>query len=440
MALFARRHLQRVLNENAAFLSPKQLSAICDLLNTVRDDYLATEWEQVIINTASKVGAVQYESRLAGNRTPDLQFHANEPPLQFIADVTTASDRGLRKLNPVDALHEEFWRHLRKRKLFMGGFAVQVDAYPNSVYRGSEEKVRLKLPNRAEFNDKIFNSGFLAFLRNVRTVPEQRHRFDVVTADASVHFTYEPLRRGTSSGGHPSFTFASIIDQNPVYNALKAKGDQLKAVGYDGITGIFLCDGGCETLRSTMSHWASYSVDEIVREFFRHFDSVSFVVIFIVREHHSISFNDRRRVVDAKFHLNPKWKTDFAPLTQVLAKIHQLLPEAQFTPENAMHHLRSKNDMFGRYFGKLITGGNMKMSLRELQELLAGVKTIEEFENDYAMAPQSNLFRTMLSEGRLISKVTVEHHPEKDDDTVTIEFGDADAAVGPFRLPVTSTR
>jgi hypothetical protein len=95
--------------------------------------------------------------------------------------------------------------------------------------------------------------------------------------------------------------------------------------------------------------------------------------------------------------------------------------------------------MFGRYFGKLITGGNMKMSLRELQELLAGVKTIEEFEDDYAMAPQSNLFRTMLSEGRLISKVTVEHRPEEDDDTVTIEFGDADAAVGPFRLPITPT-
>jgi len=439
MALFARRHLQRVLNENAAFLSRKQLSAICDLLNTVRDDYLATEWEQVILNTASKVGVVQYEPRLAGYRTPDLQFQANDPLVQFIADVATASDKGLRKLNPVDVLHDEFWRHLRKRKLFMGRFDVQVDAYPNSVYRGSEEKVRLKLPNRAEFNKKIFNSGFFAFLRSVRTVPEQRHRFDVVTADTSVHFTFEPSPSGTSSGGHPSFTFASIIDQNPVYNALKAKGDQLKGVGYDGITGIFLCDGGCEMLRSTMNNWASFSVDEIVREFFRQFDSVSFVATFIVRERPSISFNDRRRIVEAKVHLNPKWKTDFAPLTQVLAKIHRLLPEAQFTPENAMHHLRSKNGMFGRYLGKLITGGNMKMSLRELQELLAGVKTIEEFEDDYAMAPQSNLFRTMLSEGRLISKVTVEHRPEEDDDTVTIEFGDADAAVGPFRLPITPT-
>jgi hypothetical protein len=439
MALFARRHLQRVLNENAAFVSPKQLSTICGLLNTVHDDYLATEWEQVIVNAASKVGVVQYEPRLPGNRAPDLQFQASEPPPQFIADVTTASDKGLRKLNPVDALHEEFSRHLRKRKLFMGGFDVQVDAYPNSVYRGSEERVRLKLPNRADFSDKIFSSGFLAFLRNVRTVPAQRHRFDVVTADTGVHFTYEPSRRGTSGGGHPSFTFASIIDQNPVYNALKAKGDQLKGVGYDGIKGIFLCDGGCEMLRSTLNNWASYSVDEIVREFFRHFDSVSFVATFIVREHSSGSFSDWRRLIEAKLHLNPKWKTDFAPLTQVLSRIHRLLPEAQYTPENAMHHLRSENGMFGRYFGKLITGGNMKMSLREFQELLAGVKTIEEFENEYSMAPQSNPFRTMLSQGRLISNVTVEHCPEKDDDTVTIEFGDADAAVGQYCLPVKST-
>ncbi len=139
-----------------------------------------------------------------------------------------------------------------------------------------------------------------------------------------------------------------------------------------------------------------------------------------MREYSLNSFSDWRRIVEVKLHLNPKWKTDFAPLKQVLAKIHRLLPEAQYTPENAMRHLRSENGKFGRYFGKLITGGNMKMSLREFQELLAGVKTIEE-------------------QGRLISKVTVERCPEKDDDTVTIEFGDADAAVGPFRLPITST-
>jgi hypothetical protein len=39
----------------------------------------------------------------------------------------------------------------------------------------------------------------------------------------------------------------------------------------------------------------------------------------------------------------------------------------------------------------------------------------------------------MLQEGRLISKVTVEHLPDKDDDVVTIEFGAPDAAVAPFR-------
>jgi hypothetical protein len=68
MAIFARRHFQRVLDENSGFLTPKQSSVICDLLNTPRDDYLSTEWEQVIINAASKLGIVQHEPSLGGAR------------------------------------------------------------------------------------------------------------------------------------------------------------------------------------------------------------------------------------------------------------------------------------------------------------------------------------------------------------------------------------
>src|ERR1700691_4181297 len=175
MALFARRRLQRILDENAAFLAPKQLVTACNLLNLVRDEYLSTEWEQVILNAASKIGAVRHEPALGGDCTPDLWFKTSDQSLEFIADVTAASDRGLNKLNPVDALDEEFWRHLRKAKLFTGGFDRQVDAYPNSVYRGSGERVRLKLPARGEFDQKIFHAEFHRFLRAVKAQPEQVH-------------------------------------------------------------------------------------------------------------------------------------------------------------------------------------------------------------------------------------------------------------------------
>lgn len=140
MALFGRRRLQHILNENAAFLTQQQLSNICNLLNTPRDDYMATEWEQVILNAASKVGRVEHEPKLTGSRKADLLFRSDDPLFEFIADVTAASDKGLNKLNPVDCLNEEFWRYLKRYDLLLsGGFDLQVDQYPNAIYRGSDE-------------------------------------------------------------------------------------------------------------------------------------------------------------------------------------------------------------------------------------------------------------------------------------------------------------
>jgi hypothetical protein len=77
-------------------------------------------------------------------------------------------------------------------------------------------------------------------------------------------------------------------------------------------------------------------------------------------------------------------------------------------------------------------GGHVKMSARMLLELLAGTKTLEEFEEDYSLEKNGNPFRRMLDQGRLISEVTVEHQPDKDDDLITIRFGMPDPAVSPF--------
>jgi hypothetical protein len=70
MALFSRRALQRILNQNAAVVSKQQNSTACGLLNEPHENYVATEWEQVIVNAASKFGIVRYEPQL-GESSPD---------------------------------------------------------------------------------------------------------------------------------------------------------------------------------------------------------------------------------------------------------------------------------------------------------------------------------------------------------------------------------
>jgi hypothetical protein len=101
MTLFARRTLQRVLSENARFLTPKQSENACGLLNTPHDNYLATEWEQIILNAASKFGTVEHEP-LLGKSKPDLLFRSNDRSFEFIADIAAPSDKGFDALNPAD--------------------------------------------------------------------------------------------------------------------------------------------------------------------------------------------------------------------------------------------------------------------------------------------------------------------------------------------------
>jgi hypothetical protein len=428
MALFSRRVLQRLLCENAAFLPAKELSNICNLLNTVRDDYLATEWEQVILNAASKVGSIQYEPILGGRRKADLLFRSKS--FEFIADITTASNKGLNRRNPVDALQEEFERHQRKRKVLNGGFDVRIDSHSRTIYRGSSEVVALMLPKRSEFRAKIFNAEFRKFMASVCTMPDQCRAYHARDVDTSVHFSYDPRKRGRNAGQHFSFTVANQIDQNPVYNALKSKGDQLKAVGYKGVRGIFLCDGGCQMLR-TGPTWINFGRDEVVRHFLKQFDSVAFVVALVVREKWSSS--KRGIIVEPTLYSLATRGAD-GELHAVIAQLLRQFPKLVDTPENALRQHKLRKGLSGRYMGNLIMGGDIKMSARVLLEILAGEKPLSEFESGFGLKSGQNPFKEMLRSGRLISDVSIERRPDEDDDVVTLRFEGRDVAVHPFSV------
>ncbi|SRR6266568_829809 len=88
MALFSRRCLQRLIDENADFLSPEQLEEHMRRLNHVREEYLSTEWEIAILNCFSKLGNIKHEPKeYGGSRLLDLVF--DSPAIQFGADIAT---------------------------------------------------------------------------------------------------------------------------------------------------------------------------------------------------------------------------------------------------------------------------------------------------------------------------------------------------------------
>jgi len=427
MALFSRRVLQRIIYENSAFLSRAQCDVVCGRLNKSHAGYLATEWEQAILNAASKVGSVTHE-RTIGKTNPDLIFNSANPSVEFIADITAASDLGYENDNPVEPFDEEFRRHLKKRNLLMGGFDVRIDADSSKLYRGSKERVRLKLPRkRSDWREKIFNRSFLSFLQSVGSEPERNHQFDAVSDDTGVHISYNPARRGFIGGSHLAYTIATHLAKNPVYHALKEKGDQLKAANWDGMAGIFLCDGDCQLLTTRRPSWSSYSVEDIIRYFLRQFDSVSFLVLFTVKE---VSGQMRPA---AQFYKNPKKRFESVNLEAVLDRLLKAMPIPETTPFQARHAIKSGRGLAGRPLNGMTISNKVEMSARELLEILAGKRTIEQFEQNHSFSSGTNPFARELARGRLISRVTIQHVPEHDDDRVTIEFGTPDPAISPLR-------
>jgi hypothetical protein len=432
MALFSRRTLQRVLNENALFMTREQSSTIRDRLNKPHENYLATEWEQIIVNAASRCGTVQHEPEIGGSK-PDLVFKSEDGSLEFLADVTAPSDQGFHDLNPVDAFEEEFRRRVQKSGWIDSGFDIYIGGDSKNIYRGMDDRIRLKIPPRSKWNEEIFNTRFMSFLHDVRAQPEQGHNFYAVSSITDIRIGYNPAKRGFTSGSHLAFTLATAKDRNPVYSALKSKGDQIKRAHYEGMAGIFLCDGGCQMVSASHQGLSAFSIDEVIDYFFRQFNSVWFVTVFWIKE------DGGNLSHQVKLRVNPnKRGTDFSRLKQIVESIGQSLPRPQWLPYNARYRIKAK-DLTGKYYGSLSFGGSMTMSAREVLEILAGVKTVAQFEEEYAFQPGSNPFRKMLQQGRLISKITVDHFPEEDDDAVTIEFKLPDSAVAPFRLPETET-
>jgi hypothetical protein len=82
MAMWPRRRIQRYLEENSHFVSQSTLHDWVQRLNTISDDYVATEWEVALLNGFAGVGTVQHEPAL-GKKRIDLVFTSSSGKLAF---------------------------------------------------------------------------------------------------------------------------------------------------------------------------------------------------------------------------------------------------------------------------------------------------------------------------------------------------------------------
>ena len=256
MAIFSRRTLQRLINENANFLTRKQTKSHVDKLN--KGD-LGAEWEVVLLNVFSKLGKVEHERNFNG-KNPDIYFTSSDSLLDFLADIKTVSDEGIETKNPQNQLRERLSKEVAERDI-KGTWDIKIGGNYEEA-RKSGSMIQLKLPALARFDRDIFNEKFDDFASLIKQNPAEERKYEIKTESVDLAISYKPRKEWTGTGGYPNYKSIERrehLTQNSIYNGFESKSHQLKSSGYEGVLGIIICDGGSEFLKRSLN---------IVKEFF----------------------------------------------------------------------------------------------------------------------------------------------------------------------------
>ena len=435
--IFARRALQRCLDDLRAAIGHSAVDGLATRLNQPGRDRLAAMWEVVVLHGLSRCGTVQNEVPLPSGRRPDVAF--NSAKLSFTADITTASDESLDKNNPYFELSQLIEAAKTRLGFPIGGLDIQVKSTRTKTARG--EKTVLRLPKRARLRE---------FVQTV-IVPEMRNRkrdgyraFKITIDDetAGVEVSYDPSKGPFSGGGFAAYDVPGSKDRNVLFKSMRPKAEQLRAA--EGITGIVACDAACEAFFDSAFSPRKISATAIAKEFLRQYSSVDFVLLLTIREKQSPLWQGNPPV--RWVHHTLVVRDDASEegfLKALFAAAVENFPKPVTMPVNAAVRAREKDYGFGHHGGFHMEKDKVRMSSRELIEILAGLRTIEDdgarnVEASRKLPSNTNTlqhsFLRNLTQGRLPTAVRVIHTGDDDsDDWIEFEFGDPDPAISPFK-------
>lgn len=447
MAIYSRRILHRLINENAQFLLKGQINKhVQELDRMSQNSSLAYEWEVVILNALRKVGKVEHERKFPGSsKRIDIYFETSDQPKKnFIADITAISDQGMDKANPYSALSKELRKLVKGYKLNPNSFNLHVGKYVDPAIK-RRSKIKLKLPGRARFSQTIFTTKFEAFIHRILENPQDTNQYKVKTDDADVEITYIPDQK-YAIGGYASYTEIYSKSDNTAYQALESKAAQLRKADFKGPLGIFLCDGGSSLFNKTYSTGLSYTIDEVIQYFLSNHEEIYFIATFTTgREKPYVNFPNVNNpyINNVRFYRGVKLNQVDFNIEEILMTMAERLPVPEIDPRNAINLLKSRNPDIGRskWGGWELSenGTKVKISARALLELLAGKVDQREFYEAHRFVKSEkwkrdakNPFNDALDKGLLIYSVSAEKSENEDDDWVTFELKGPDPAISPF--------
>lgn len=412
--VFSRRALQRAINRLANVLCREQLSSLVERLNRAGDQRLPAMWECIMLDVLAAEGTLRHEVTLANGRQPDFELEvvdSEDHTLLAIGDIATVSDAGLNEQNPVDILSNELTRLAFKYGLKPNHFGYKVRGERRGPYGNA--RVKLFLPSSKDLLDVVKRNvePWIKALAASRPPTESLEYSHGETEFSLTYDTSQPFL----SGNILSYKVAASRSKNPLFRALKAKVDQLRAAPPGAIRLLIACDGDCALLHQSSSMYAPGTFDsrQVALDFLRQNSTVDFVLLVTVVEQ-NIGFGVGH-TYQTKFDLvvAPKDARSERATDTVIARVEALLnrvvariPRPIRTSYNALSRCRMPGpgpDMIGGY---RVAGNRISISSRALQRLLAGVITQDEFLKAHEWNEEhANPFQRMSLKGHMIRSV-----------------------------------
>jgi len=441
MAIVCRRMVQRMLDENAQFLTKEQLDQQLARLKANSFQSIDAEWEISVLNAFRKLGNVVYEPPLEGAAKLDLLFTADDCS-NFLADITSVSDEGFEEKSPVKSFYVELQERLRRAGVLYKGWRLSIGSHPAKY----GEPTIPAIPPRNEFSKEIFNANFKQFLRTVKEQLHQSSTFSVRTSKTDISLTYDPNGQYFTTHG-PVYSQALKKDQNPVFNALRLKAKQLKKVTYDGPKAVILCDGGTDMVHSPphSSFDFNFNAVDATKDFLRQNQSIDFVVLISsVPTDEGPWAEGPVRKVDVTVVVNSHFDRVPKRIMEILERLESCFPEPENTADGARETIRHG---YSPTKFRPLTGGcgmsdtEVKISEGAVLALLAGGVTQDELFRSLGFKPQSskpwalrNPFDYMLSRKMRLQEILIEETAH-DKSYLVFRFEGQDPALSAFVNP-----
>lgn len=425
MYVFSRRAIQQCLDSLQPSLTVDQCRGLAHRLNGKGSQRYATVWETVILSALNRVGDVRFELPLADGRSPDVLFRYPMGTKGIRLDITCVSDAGAEERNPIADFAEEIELAAVRAGIRPNGLHIHV-GHTLDV----KGRPQLLLPKGSE-KQRVMSCFVKPFFEEIRRSRKRTSSIEIREPDIAVQMSYDQGQPFLSFN-HVYFKQARSLRVNPLSNALKAKARQMRSVDASEMKGFLVCDAGCDLL-SHSSSWDRVGVDDIVREFFRQNQSVSFIVVLSsVRQTSGGNIGYR---LEAKAWTSQNCSRSDARIARIfVSELVDHLPKPIIDTANGARRSHLAGYGFGNIGGWEMSSGAkwVKVPSRALLSLLAGDLSAAEFSATFREDGLLDPFKRAALEGRMISGLRVTPAENEQDDWITFEFGQPDALVSPF--------